>query len=294
MSRSNGNTAFELEDEMEDFEDLEDFEVLEDFEEEGDPFLGKALRMGREALGGPLGSVLGGMSPKALARQATSALGSALGAPQLANAIAGQVFREGMYEDESEAELEGDFEAMGGDQQVLNRMHYYVARAADASSSRESDQFFGAIANLAGPLISSLLGESEGELEDFEDFEDLEDFEDEADPFLPALLPFAAKALPIAAKVLPHALPFVKRGIRALGRFFRESEAEQAAVAIPTIVARTATEIAKRTQAGKPVARKHVVAAMARQTAKTLGNKQTLAAAIKQNRAAVRRIPARR
>lgn len=261
--------------------ELEGFEELEDpgsFEEEGDPFLGGAPSVGRQLQGGPF---------KGLARNAASALGQAIGGQSgaaLANKIAGQVFREAEFEMEEEAEFEAEFEALGGNRAVLDRMQYAAARAAMAGSNRESDQFIGAIANLAGPLLGSLLGGG-GESE----FEDLEDFEDEADPFLPALIPLAAKALPFAMKALPAAMPLIQRGVKALGRFFRESEAEQATVAIPKIVAGTATELAKRAEAGKPIGRKQVVAVMAREAAKSLGSKPALVAAIKQNRAAVKR-----
>jgi len=200
------------------------------------------------------------------------------------------VIRESEYEGEQENVYapEAEFESQGGDMEVLNRMHYYASRAATASSDREADHFLGAITSIAGPLLSSLLGESEGEEED------MEDLEDEADPFLPALIPLAAKALPIAAKVLPHALPFLKRGVSAIGRLFRESEAEQATRAIPTIIAATTTKLAKKAQAGKPIGKKDVIATLARQTAKTVASKPALTAAVQQNRAATRRVQAAR
>lgn len=270
--------------EMEDLE-FED-EELEDWESddlEADPFLGRVLR-----------------SPifKKLARTAARTVGGAIAGPtggRIADVIAGRVFREAEYEDEyeSEAEFEDEFEAEGGDWEVLDEMEYMAEMAAETESEAEADEFLGAIANLAGPLISSLMGEAEEEYEDYEDFEDYED--EEADYFLPALIP-------LATSLLPKAMPLISKGIGALGRLFRgrrrrgrRRESEAAIKTLPKIVAKTVTSLKRQATAGKPITRKVVAATMARQTAKTLANPRTLAKAAKTKSVTARRVlPVRR
>jgi hypothetical protein len=90
-------------------------------------------------------------------------------------------------------EFETEFEAEGGDTSLLDEMEYYAALAAEAESEAEADEFFGALASLAGPLISSLIGEDE--------------YEDEGDPFFGAILPIISSVAPAV--------------IRGVGKLFR-------------------------------------------------------------------------
>lgn len=262
--------------------DLEDPEELEwegdDELYEADPFFGRILR-----------------SPqfKQLARQAAVAVGRKVGGRkggQIAARIAKRVIREGEFEGEYEYELfEDEFEAEGGDLELLEEMETLAELAAESESEAEADEFLGALASMAGPLISSLLGESEyeDELELYEYEDDFELYEAEGDEFFGAL-----------ASLIPAAIPLVKSGARALGRLFsrrrrrRRSrrEAEAAIKAIPKIVAKTGVTLKRQAKAGKPVTRKKVAAVMAKTTAKTLANPRALAKAVKPTRAKVRRV----
>ena len=202
------------------YEGLDDFEAW-DFEDEAlDEWAFEDLEPDRF-----LGDVF-----KKLARQAARTVGGAVAGRKgasLASMIANQVFREGEFETEyeSEAEFEAEFEAAGGDLELLAEMEYYAELAAEAESEAEAAEFIGAIASLAGPLISSLLGQAEDE--EYESY-----YEAEADPFLGSIVS-------AASSLLPKVIPFVKRGVQAVGRFLSRPGTRRVIRGIPRMVART-------------------------------------------------------
>lgn len=273
------------------WEDLEDeysyedeaglFESWEDMETDGyfeaDPFIGKLVkkagRVIKKAARGPVGGVL-----KNLAKQAAQVAGGAIGGPagaKIASTIANQVIREseeeGEWGESYETDPESDLEVMGGDLEIFEEMEYLAALASETDNEEEADQFIGAIANLAGPLLSSLMGET--------DHEDPELWEDgEGDQFLP-LIGLAAKAIPLVAK-----------GVRAVGKAMNASRQTRKMVrTLPRVTAKTATSLARQARAGRPITPQRVARTMARQTAKTLVKRPTVATAMSRNRANARR-----
>lgn len=242
--------------------------------EVGDQFLGSLIRKGVKAVGQ---AAKRGGAPmlKNLAQQAAQVAGGAIAGStgaNIARQIAGQVLREtesGDYEEESSE----SFAAPGGDMEVLDEMNYYAAMAAESESEAQADQFLGALAGLAGPLISGLFGDGEEE-------SDNEDFEGQRDEFLPALLPMAA--------------PLIGKGVQALGKLFRGNRKTRAATrALPRIATRTAQSVARQARRGRPVTPQTVARTMARQTARTVASRPTFARAIQQNRAAAGRAQSR-
>lgn len=243
--------------EYEDFEDMEDFEEYEDYEDmEGDPFLGKAL----------LGAARR-IPWRKLARTGAQALGS-IGS--------------------SESDL-------------LGEMAYMAELAAESESELEADQFLGAIGNIASSLLGGVLGESSSDYEAdpflgsilggllgesngegwYGEREDMEDME--GDPFLPALLP-------LAAKFLPMAMPLIRKGIRGLGRALRETDASKQSVKVlPIVAAKSVASLAKQANAGKKLTPKRINATIVSQAKKTLSSPVQVKKAIKQNRAMAKR-----
>lgn len=244
-------TEYELmELEAEDFEDYE----FEDDELEADPFLGGMLK-----------------SPvfKRLARRAARVAGQAIAGRRgadIASAVAQRVIREAELEGEyeSEAEFEAEFEALGGDPELLAEMEYLAELAAEAESEAEADEFLGALASMAGPLISSLLGEAE-----WEDELDYELYEDEADPFLGAIMG-AAKSL------IPKVVPFVRRGIQTVGKFLRRPSTRSAIRSVPRMVARTAVDLRKMAQRGRPITPTSAAAVFGGNVARTLSSRRSM------------------
>jgi hypothetical protein len=247
---------------------------------EADPFLGGLLRKATRTISRV---VPGGIGPgflKQLAQQAAKVAGGAIAGPagaNIATQIAGKVLREGdlYYESSWESASYEVDAAMEGDP-LFEELHYNAAMAAEAGSDQEADPFIGAIANLAGPLLSSLMGETADPL--YEDgFDGETDMLGERDEFLPALIPLAA--------------PLIGRGIKALGSLFSRNRRTRRLVrALPKVAAETAYDM--RRLGRRPTSR-DVAASMARRTTRVLGNPTALSRTMRQNRVIAARAQAR-
>jgi hypothetical protein len=246
---------------------------------EADPFLGPRISKATRTISR---AVRGGISPeflKQLAQQAAKVAGGAIGGPagaSIAAQIAGNVLREGdlYYESSWESSWYETDAAMEGDP-LMEEMSYNAAMAAEAASDQEAAPFIDAMANLAGPVLSSLLGETADPL--YEDgFDGETDTLGERDEFLPALIPFAA--------------PLIGRGIKAVGSLLSRNHSTRRFVgALPKVVAETAYDMRRL---GRPTSG-DVTAAMARRTTRALGNPTALSQTMRQNRAIAARAQAR-
>jgi hypothetical protein len=272
---------------------------------EGDQFIGKLIRRGVRQVGRVAQQAgVGAPLLKHLAKQAATVAGGAIAGrsgANLAGQIANQILREGDFEDESDGE--GDFEALGGDPEIVEEMNYHAAMAAESDNEDEADQFIGAIANLAGPLLKNVFGGLLGGGDDGEgdpflggllgenDLEDLEGYDHERDEFLPLLAPLLAKAVPMVAQV---ASPLINRGIRAVGKMMRGRRATRPAIrALPRIAANTAASLARQARRGRRITPRSVATTMAQQTTRALATPRKLGRAVQQNRVAAARAQAR-
>lgn len=110
--------------------------------------------------------------------------------------------------------------------------------------------------------------------------------EAEAEAFLGALVPLAAKALPAITK----AAPSIIRGVAKVGRnLWRNPATRQMVRAVPQVVKRTAVDIARQHAAGRPLTRSMATRSLARQTANVLGSPNRRRAALRRCRAMDRR-----
>lgn len=255
-----------------DFEDeMDPFDM-----EDPDPFLGDVFKVGRR-VARTAGRALSGGLPD-LARQLATKAGGAIAGQQgarigqgVADAVLNNLdWETGDMEEESAAL--SDLEAMGADTQILQEMSHLATLAAEAESEAEADQFLGAIAGLAGKILPQVLGGLAGG-----DGEE-ESYDPERDEFLPALLPLAAQALPMA-------MPLISKGIGAIGKLFgRKRRTRRLMETLPVIATKTAADVIKKAENGKPITPKTVAAAAAKQITKTLANKPAVANAIQANK----------
>ncbi len=207
-----------------------------------------------------------GKHRKRVACQAAKVAGRAIAGPKgarVALKVAKRAVREAEYEAEfeDEAEFEAEFEAAGGDLELLAEMEALAEMAAEAESEAEADEFLGALASLAGPLISSFLGEAEDEYE----FED--EYEYEADLFLGGLF----KA---ATSIIPKVAPLIGRGVRMAGRFLRRPSTRRLIRNIPRTVARTAMDLRGMARRGRPITPVSTAAVLGGNLARTLGSRR--------------------
>ncbi|MCG8346469.1 MAG: hypothetical protein MI924_01650 [Chloroflexales bacterium] len=193
----------------------------------------------------------------------------------------------------------------------------------------ESEQFFGALASLASRAIRSptlrraalsagraalkgLLSESEDEGEfEWEWEAELEmkrpvstiavmehlghcatkaKREAEAEAFIGALVPLAARLIPKAASALTRAAPHLVRGLSQATRTLRRNPQTRPLVrALPTVMRRTAANLARQSARGRRVTPRAAVRALAGQTARVVGNPRRCAQALRRSRALDRR-----
>lgn len=112
----------------------------------------------------------------------------------------------------------------------------------------------------------------------------------EAEAFIGALVPLAAKLLPSAASAITRAAPGLIRGVTSMVSNLRRNPATRPLVRTAgTIVRRTAADVARNVARGKPVTPKTAVRTLAKQTARTLSNRTATAQALRRCRALNRR-----
>jgi hypothetical protein len=97
--------------------------------------------------------------------------------------------------------------------------------------------------------------------------------EAEAEAFIGALVPLAARAIPRAAPAILRAAPGLVRGLASVTRTLRRSPTTRPLVrALPTVMQRTAASIARQRAQGQPVTPQRAVRTLAQQTAQVIGN----------------------
>jgi hypothetical protein len=110
--------------------------------------------------------------------------------------------------------------------------------------------------------------------------------EAEAEAFIGALIPLAARILPRVAPTIMRAAPRLIRGAANVARTLRRHPATRPLVrALPTVVRRTAANIAQQVAQGRPVTPQSAVRTLARQTARVLSSPQQCVQAYQRSRA---------
>jgi hypothetical protein len=108
--------------------------------------------------------------------------------------------------------------------------------------------------------------------------------EAEAEAFIGALIPLAARLIPRVAPMIMRAAPNLIRGVSRATRVLRANPATRPLVrAIPTVVRRTAADIARQAARGQPVTPRGAVRSLARQTARVLTSPRQCARAMQRS-----------
>jgi hypothetical protein len=215
-------------------------------------------------------------------------------------------------EGEFEAEAEGEFETQGEEEseEFFRRLASVAAQAARSPALRRIGQEAArrALGGLAGQ------GELEGELEWEDEYEGEEEAnpirrvypdalmehlghaasqtesEAEAEAFVGALIPLAARLIPRVAPAITRAAPQLIRGVARVTRTLRRNPATRPLVrAVPTIVRRTTASLARRVARGQTVTPRTAVRTLAGQTARVLSDPQQCVHAYRRSRTLDRR-----
>jgi hypothetical protein len=126
---------------------------------------------------------------------------------------------------------------------------------------------------------------------DFDQLDDLEEAmayaaaaaasDEDADAFLRALLPLAARAIPVASPILHRFGPLLAQRLRSAGRVLRQDRQTRPLMrAMPGIILRSSVALARRRAQGKPVTSQVVGRTLQRSAVDYLGNPRRLAAAM--------------
>jgi len=109
--------------------------------------------------------------------------------------------------------------------------------------------------------------------------------EAEAEAFLGALIPLAARLVPRIAPALLRATPNLVRGVAAAGRALRANPATAPLVRVlPSVVRNTALSLGRQAAAGTAVTPQQAVRTLARQTTRLVGNPPQTVAAYQRSR----------
>jgi hypothetical protein len=108
--------------------------------------------------------------------------------------------------------------------------------------------------------------------------------EAEAEAFVGALIPLAARLLPRVAPVIMRSAPGLIRGVAGVTRTLRQSPTTRPLVrAVPTIVRRTAIDLDRQVARGARVTPQQAVTTLARQTQNVLSSPQQARRAMHRN-----------
>lgn len=114
--------------------------------------------------------------------------------------------------------------------------------------------------------------------------------EDEAEAFVGALIPLAARVVPRAGPTLMRAAPQLIRGVsRMTGELWRRPQTRRMVNAVPTVVTRTARVLAQRDRAGRVTTPQAAMRVLTRQAQRVLGDPRRRGQAIRRAVAVDRR-----
>lgn len=110
--------------------------------------------------------------------------------------------------------------------------------------------------------------------------------EAEAEAFIGALVPLAAKALPKLARVVMKAVPHLVKGAARVTRTLRQNPKTRHLVrTVPELARRTVRSLAHRAAGGKPVTGRAALRSLARHTSHLLGHPKRVVHAYRRSRA---------
>jgi hypothetical protein len=115
--------------------------------------------------------------------------------------------------------------------------------------------------------------------------------EAEAEAFIGALAPLAARLLPAAAPTIMRALPGLVGGLSAATRVLRRHPSARPLVrTLPTVMRRTAAQLAQRATQGRPLSPQAAVRTLAQQTARVIASPQQSRQAVRRSQVVDRRL----
>jgi hypothetical protein len=188
---------------------------------------------------------------------------------------------EGEYEDELEAEWEGEFEdewELEGEYEDESEGEFeFEAEYEQLVAASEGEGFVNPVRRVyADAELMAHLSHAARQTED----------EGEAEAFVSALVPLAARLIPRAAAVVRASAPTLIRGVTRVVRDLRRDPVTRRYVdAVPVILQRTAQSLADQSTAGRPLTGGAVLDTLSRMTGRVLSTPHSRASAVRAVRA---------
>ncbi len=108
--------------------------------------------------------------------------------------------------------------------------------------------------------------------------------EAEAEAFLGALVPLAARLIPQAARAVTSVAPSLIKGVASMGRtLYKNPQTRQLLQTVPQVLKGTVGTLARQVHQGKPLSKTTVLRALAGNTAKILNNPKKCAQVMKKS-----------
>jgi hypothetical protein len=108
--------------------------------------------------------------------------------------------------------------------------------------------------------------------------------EAEAEAFLGALVPMAARLIPSAARAISSVAPSLVQGVARMGRtLYNNPNSRQLLQTVPQVLKGTMGTLANQVEQGKPISQTMALKALAANTAKVLDNPNQVATAMKKS-----------
>jgi hypothetical protein len=165
-----------------------------------------------------------------------------------------------------------------------------AARGALPAAGAAAGTALGGLAGGVGAPIGGVAGTALGhglaslipqEMDELAAFAAEADDEAEAEAFLGALVPLAARMLPQGGRAVMRVAPHLIRGLAGTARAIHANPAARQLLRTSgAVVRRTAADIARQAARGRPVTGRAAVRQLARNTARVMGNPQQVRRAI--------------
>jgi hypothetical protein len=168
---------------------------------------------------------------------------------------------EGEFEGELEGELEAEYELEG---ELELELEGELEDELEGEWETEAEAFVNPLRRVypdAERALMEHLGRAAAEAES----------EEEAEAFIGALIPLAARLVPQVAPAIMRAAPQLIKGVgRVVSQLRQQPQTRRLVQAVPTIVARTAQSLGAQARAGRPLTAGRAVQTLARQSRRVL------------------------
>ncbi|MER3436028.1 MAG: hypothetical protein C4288_22335 [Leptolyngbya sp. ERB_1_1] len=186
-------------------------------------------------------------------------------------------------------------QALSGLAKKPRRRRRYGQREFEFENENENEFESNSFAMSEGEFEAGSMNESEALMEYFAYKAATSESEAEAEAFLGALIPLAAKLMPVAKQVVTAAAPSLIEGVASLGKsLYNDRSTRRLVETVPDILKGAITNLAQQASQGQSIDSAAAIRALSGSTATMFGNPKRVAKTMKKSHRAQHRHHARR